>query len=73
MTELAGGWAALLNGVLFLLADRSTPDMPNKHNDDRRHQIPKMKFKVLNWSTYVSRLRRRSSPTLWVSDSAIAA
>jgi hypothetical protein len=26
--------------------------MPNKHNDARRHHIPKMKFKVTNWATY---------------------
>ena len=47
--------------------------MPNKHNDARRHHIPKMKFKVTNWSTYEAGLRRRGSLTLWVSDEAIAA
>src|SRR3954453_12069043 len=47
--------------------------MPNKYNDARRHRIPKMTFKVTNWSTYEAGLRRRGSLTLWVSDEAIAA
>ncbi len=47
--------------------------MPNKHNDARRHHIPKMKFKVTNWSDYEAGLRRRGSLTLWVSDEALAA
>src|SRR3954467_5086192 len=47
--------------------------MPNKHNDARRHPIPKMTFKVTNWSAYEAGLRRRGSLTLWVSDEAIAA
>jgi hypothetical protein len=47
--------------------------MPNKHNDARRHHIPKMKFRMTNWSTYEAGLRRRGSLMLWVSDEAIAA
>jgi transposase len=47
--------------------------MPNKHNKARRHHIPKMKFKVTNWSAYEAGLRRRGSLTLWVSDEALAA
>jgi|SRR3954447_25089242 hypothetical protein len=47
--------------------------MPNKHSDAQRHHIPKMTFKVTNWSTYEAGLRRRGSLTLWVSDTAIAA
>jgi hypothetical protein len=47
--------------------------MPNKHNDARRHHIPKMKFRVTNWSAYEAGLQRRGSLTLWVSDEAIAA
>jgi hypothetical protein len=47
--------------------------MPNKHNDDRRHHIPKMQFKVTNWAAYEAGLRRRGSLTLWVSEEAIAA
>jgi len=26
--------------------------MPHKHNAERRHHIPKMPFKVTNWSEY---------------------
>lgn len=47
--------------------------MPNKHNADRRHHIPKMRFQVTNWAAYEAGLRRRGSLTLWVSDAAIAA
>ena len=47
--------------------------MPNKHNDTRRHHIPKMTFRVANWAAYEAGLRRRGSLTLWVSDAAITA
>ena len=47
--------------------------MPNKHNDARRHHIPKMRFTPTNWAAYEAGLRRRGSLTLWVSDEAIAA
>lgn len=46
--------------------------MPNKHNEKRRHHIPKLKFKVTNWAEYDAGLRRRGSLTLWVTDEAIA-
>jgi transposase len=46
--------------------------MPNKHNTDRRHHIPKMKFKVQNWPTYEAGRRRRGSLTLGVEDAAQA-
>ena len=46
--------------------------MPNKHNTDRRHHIPKMKFKVQNWPEYEAGLRRRGSLTLWIEDAALA-
>lgn len=42
--------------------------MPNKHNDDRRHHIPKMSFKVQNWPQYEAGLRRRGNLTLWIED-----
>ena len=45
--------------------------MPNKHNTERRHHIPKMKFKVTNWGEYDAGLRRRGSLTLWVTDEVI--
>ena len=46
--------------------------MPNKHNDDRRHHIPKMSFKVQNWPEYEAGLRRRGSLTLWIEEAALA-
>jgi len=45
--------------------------MPHKHNADRRHQIPKMSFKVQNWPTYEAGLRRRGSLTLWIEGAAL--
>ena len=45
--------------------------MPNKHNTERRHHIPKMKFRVTNWTEYDAGLRRRGSLTLWVTDEVI--
>lgn len=47
--------------------------MPNKHNDARRHHMPKMRFQVTNWAAYGACLRRRGSLTLWVSNKAITA
>ena len=46
--------------------------MPNKHNTNRRHHIPKMKFKVQNWPEYEAGLRRRGSLTLWIENAALA-
>ena len=45
--------------------------MPHKYNDDRRHHIPKMAFKVQNWPAYEAGLRRRGSLTLWIEDGAL--
>jgi hypothetical protein len=39
--------------------------MPHKHNAGRRHHIPKMSFKVRNWSAYEAGL------TLWIEDAAL--
>ena len=47
------------------------PPMPHKHNDDRRHHIPKMAFKVRNWPEYEAGLRQRGSLTLWIEDTAL--
>ncbi len=47
--------------------------MPFKLNADRRHHIPKQKFKVTNWHDYDASLRQRGSLTVWVTDEAIAA
>lgn len=35
--------------------------MPNKHNANGRHHIPKMKFRVRNWREYDAALRTRGS------------
>ena len=45
--------------------------MPNKHNAERRHHIPKMSFKVQNWPEYEAGLRRRGSLTLWIEDAVL--
>ncbi|MGV2121869.1 IS5 family transposase [Agrobacterium vitis] len=41
--------------------------MPHKHNEDRRHKIPKQKFKVTNWAVYNESLRQRGDLTVWIS------
>ena len=45
--------------------------MPHKHNDARRHHIPKMSFRVQNWPAYEAGLRQRGSLTLWIEDGAL--
>jgi hypothetical protein len=59
MNGVAGG--VLWTGFPFLLADGSAPGMPNKHNDDRRHPIPKMTFTVTNWAIYEGGTTGRST------------
>lgn len=46
--------------------------MPHKFNEDRRHKIPKQKFKVTNWTAYNESLRRRGGLTVWISDDTLA-
>ncbi|MCW2239233.1 hypothetical protein M2351_003863 [Azospirillum canadense] len=46
--------------------------MPYKHNEPRRHKIPKAKYKVGNWREYNQALRQRGSLTVWVSSEALA-
>ena len=46
--------------------------MPNKHNADRRHHIPKMEHRVTNWPEYEAGLRSRGSLTLWITPDALA-
>nr|WP_237681837.1 transposase [Agrobacterium vitis] len=41
--------------------------MPHKHNEDRRHKIPKQKFKVTNWAVYNESLRQRGDLIVWIS------
>jgi hypothetical protein len=47
--------------------------MPHKYNADRRHRIPKARYKVTNWRDYEAGLRKRGSLTIWFSDDAVEA
>ncbi|SMH61405.1 IS5 family transposase [Azospirillum agricola] len=47
--------------------------MPYKMNESCRHKIPKVRYRVENWSAYDAALRRRGDLTIWVSPEAIAA
>ena len=47
--------------------------MPHKYNADRRHHIPRARYKVTNWSAYEAGLRQRGSLTVWFSEEAVAA
>ena len=47
--------------------------MPFKLNQDRRHHIPKQKYKVMNWREYDASLRQRGSLTVWFTNEAIEA
>jgi hypothetical protein len=42
-------------------------------NVDRRHRIPKQRYRVTNWADYVAGLRARGSLTMWFSEEAVAA
>ena len=47
--------------------------MPYKHNEPRRHKIPKARYRVENWREYDVALRDRGNLTVWVTPEAIAA
>ena len=47
--------------------------MPFKANQDRRHHIPKQRYRVTNWAGYDIALRQRGSLTVWFTEAAIAA
>jgi hypothetical protein len=47
--------------------------LPFKANADRRHRIPKPRFRATNWAEYDAALRGRGSLTVWFTDAAIAA
>ena len=47
--------------------------MPFKANQDRRHHIPKQRYRVTNWAAYDIALRQRGSLTVWFTEAAIAA
>ncbi len=46
--------------------------MPFKAAADRRHRIPRQRFKLTNWREYDASLRGRGSLTAWFTDEAIA-
>jgi hypothetical protein len=45
--------------------------MPYKHNEPRRHKIPKAKYKVSNWREYDPARQQRGSLTVWVTPEAL--
>ncbi len=47
--------------------------VPFKANADRRHRIPKQRFRVTNWRDYDASLRQRGSLTVWFTEEAITA
>ncbi|MCW2239044.1 IS5 family transposase [Azospirillum canadense] len=47
--------------------------MPYKHNEPRRHHIPKAKYKVANWPAYDRALQQRGSLTVWITPEALEA
>ena len=47
--------------------------MPFKANAERRHHIPKQRYRVTNPAAYDAALRQRGSLTVWFTDAAIAA
>ncbi len=49
------------------------PALPFKLNQDRRHHIPRQRYKVTNWPAYEASLRQRGSLTVWFTDEAVAA
>ena len=47
--------------------------MPHKYNAQRRHRIPKRRYKVANWQAYEAGPRQRGSLTIWFTEEALAA
>ena len=47
--------------------------MPYKINQDRRHKIPRARYRVKNWRNYDAALRRSGDLTIWVTAEAIEA
>ena len=45
--------------------------MPQKHNDPRRHHIPRARHKVKNWPEYDRGLVQRGDIRFWVSEDAL--
>ncbi|MBK1835906.1 IS5/IS1182 family transposase, partial [Azospirillum sp. YIM B02556] len=40
--------------------------MPYKMSESCRHKIPKVRYRMENWSAYDAALRRRGDLTIWV-------
>jgi hypothetical protein len=47
--------------------------MPHKYNAAHRHRIPKVHYRITNWSAYEAGLRQRGSLTIWFTQEAIEA
>jgi hypothetical protein len=47
--------------------------MPYKHNEPRRHKIPKAKYKVAHRRDYDRALQQRGNLTVWVTPEALEA
>ena len=47
--------------------------MPYKHNEPRRHKIPKAKYKVANRREYDRAPQQRGNLTVWVTPEALEA
>jgi hypothetical protein len=47
--------------------------MPHKYNANRRHRIPRSRYKVTNWKAYEAGLRQRGSLTIWFTEEAVTA
>src|SRR3954471_20015740 len=47
--------------------------MPHKYHAERRHHIPKVRYRVRNWREYEAGLRGRGSLTIWVTQEAVEA
>jgi hypothetical protein len=46
--------------------------VPYKANADRRHHIPKQRYRVTNWAAYDASLQARGSLTIWFSEEAVS-
>ena len=45
--------------------------MPYKVNQERRHRIPKARYRAKNWRDYDAALCRRGDLTVWVTAEAL--
>jgi hypothetical protein len=64
----AGAWSAQGDPI-----HQRKSAVPFKHHSERRHHIPKSRYRVTNWREYDAALRRRGSLTGRITDEAIAA